>query len=58
MVEIAQARSVEIDAPSRRPLFVLDGEPIRLPGLKDARWIAQACPILAPPPALETKNAA
>lgn len=50
MVDIAHARAVEIEAPSRRPLVVLDGEPMRLPGLKEARWVAEACPILAPPP--------
>ncbi len=48
MVEINLSRSVEIDAPSRRPLAVLDGEPMRLPGLKHATFIRRACPVLAP----------
>lgn len=48
MVEIEEARRVELDAPSRRPLAVLDGEPVRLPGLKEAVFIADACPVLAP----------
>lgn len=48
MVEISEARRVEIDSPSRRPLVVLDGEPIRVPGLKEARFLAAACPVLAP----------
>lgn len=49
-VKIVEARRVEIDAPSRRPLVVLDGEPIRLPGLSEARWIEDGCAVLAPPP--------
>ncbi len=56
MVKIVEARRVELDAPSHRPLVVLDGEPIRLPGLKEARWISDGCPILAPP-ALEANGA-
>lgn len=48
MVSIEGARRVDIEAPSKRPLVVLDGEPMRLPGLKDARWIPDACLILAP----------
>ncbi|MET0181814.1 MAG: diacylglycerol kinase family protein [Caulobacterales bacterium] len=48
MVLIEGARRVDIEAPSKRPLVVLDGEPIRLPGLKSARWIPDACMILAP----------
>jgi len=50
-VNIARARRVEVETSSRRPLVVLDGEPIRLPGRTaklEARWIAQACPVLAP----------
>ncbi len=52
-VAITRARRVELDAPSRRPLVVLDGEPIRLPSLSkkstlEARWVAEACPVLAP----------
>jgi diacylglycerol kinase family enzyme len=48
MVEISEARRVEIDTPSKRPLVVLDGEPMRLPGLKEARFLPAACPVLAP----------
>lgn len=57
-VKIVEARRIEIDAPSARPLVVLDGEPIRLPGLKEAHWIADGCPILAPPPLTEQSNGA
>lgn len=47
-INVRSERRFEIDIPSKRPLGVLDGEPMRLSGLTEITVAPRALPVLAP----------
>jgi hypothetical protein len=53
-VMVASARRVELEPASRRPLAVLDGEPMRLSNAHEITVLEKALPVLAARPPVAT----